>query len=106
MQLPRQITFRNLPHSDAVEAKINQQVEKLHRYCDRITNCHVVLTIPHHHHRQGNACQVRIDLTLPIKLVIDRNSSEQSPQNIYATINEAFAIAQRGLKEYSQMQRV
>ena len=47
MQLPCQITFRDIPPSEAVEAKIRQKVEKLNRFYDRIISCRVIIEVPH-----------------------------------------------------------
>ena len=107
MQIPLQITYRGFPPSEAIAAKIRQQVEKLHRFSDRITSCQVVVEAPHQHHRQGNIYQVRINLTLPGKeLVIDRNSSQNhSHEDLYVAIRDAFAAAQRRLKSYAAVQR-
>jgi ribosome-associated translation inhibitor RaiA len=41
MQTPLEISFHNMERSEAVEAKIRQRVEKLEKYFDRITSCHV-----------------------------------------------------------------
>lgn len=57
---------------------------------------------PHQHHRQGNIYHVRINLTLPgEELVIDRASQNQSHENLYVAIRDAFAVAQRQLKNYA-----
>jgi len=43
METPLEITFRNLDHSDAVEAKVREKVAKLEQAYDRITSCRVAL---------------------------------------------------------------
>jgi len=43
MQLPLQISFRDIPPSAAVEAKIRERADKLERYYDRINGCRVVI---------------------------------------------------------------
>ena len=65
MKLPIQITFRNLPHSDLIEAMIREEAQKLDSYYDRIVRCQVVVDIPHRHHLEGNPYTVRIDVTVP-----------------------------------------
>jgi ribosome-associated translation inhibitor RaiA len=106
MQVPLQVTFRHVPHSKTIELGINQQLEKLYHFCDRIIRCQVVVEAPHQHHRQGNVYHVRINLTLPgEELVIKQNSSpDQKHDNIHLTIRHAFDVAQRKLKRYSSMQ--
>lgn len=107
MQLPCQITFRDIPPSEAVEAKIRQKVEKLNRFYDRIISCRVIIEVPHQHHHQGQIYQVSIDLTLPGgELVINRHPSQhQSHENLYVAIRDAFNAAQRKLKSYAAVQR-
>ena len=107
MQIPLQITYRGFPPSEAIAAKIRQQVEKLHQFSDRITSCQVMVETPHQHHRQGNIYHVRINLTLPGKeLVIARNSSQNhAHEDLYVAIRDAFAAAQRQLKHYAAVQK-
>ncbi|MEM9164647.1 MAG: HPF/RaiA family ribosome-associated protein [Cyanobacteria bacterium P01_F01_bin.4] len=107
MQKPLQITFRNLPHSDAIEAKVRQQVAKLENLCDRIQRCRVVIDAPHQHHYKGQQYQITIDLTVPNEeIVINREpTAHQAHQNCYVAIRDAFAAARRQLKTYVSRQR-
>ena len=107
MQLPLQITFRDIPPSEAIEAKIRQQIEKLNRFYDRIISCRVMIQAPHRHHHQGTIYHVRIDLTVPQgELVINRNPSQNhAHEDLYVAIRDAFAAAQRRLKSYAAVQR-
>lgn len=107
MQVPLQITFRNLPHSDAIASRIEQQFDKLCRLCDRIINCQVVVEIPHQHLYRRNSYHIRINLNLPgEKLVIDQDNSDRFNNNAYIAIRDAFNAAQRKLKQYSKLQKV
>lgn len=106
MQIPLQITFRDFPPSEAIAAKIRQQAEKLHRFSDRITSCRVVVEAPHQHHRQGNIYHVRINLNVQgEELAIDRASQNQSHEDLYVAIRDAFAVAQRQLKRYADVHK-
>jgi len=88
MELSLQITFRDIPPSKAIEAKIRQQAEKLNRFYQRIISCRVTIEVPHQHQRQGKIYHVRIDLTVPQgELVINRHPSQhQSHENLYVAI--------------------
>ena len=46
MQIPVEITFRDIERSEAVEARIRDWVEKLERVFDRIVRCEVVVDDP------------------------------------------------------------
>ena len=107
MQLPLQITFRDLPPSDAIETKIRQQAEKLNLFYQSIMSCRVMIEVPHRHHRQGKIYHVRIDLTVPQgELVINRHPSKNhAHENLYVAIRDAFAAARHQLKSYAAVQR-
>ncbi len=107
MQVPLQITFRNLPRSEAISSRINQQLDKLGHFCDRIIRCQVIVEIPHHHHHRGNPYHIRINLTLPgEELVINQDASGRSPENAYVAIRDAFNAARRKLKQYTELQKI
>jgi ribosome-associated translation inhibitor RaiA len=76
MQIPLQITFRGIPHSDAVEVKIREKASKLDRFHSHIMGCRAAVESEHHHHHQGNQYPIRIDITTPGKdLVIKPRAS-------------------------------
>ena len=52
MQIPLQITFHGIDHSDAVEERIREKTAKLEQIFDRITSCRVVIE---HHHRNSSS---------------------------------------------------
>jgi cold shock CspA family protein/ribosome-associated translation inhibitor RaiA len=106
MQQPLQITFRDFPHSDAVEANIRAHAAKLELFFDRIISCRVLVEAPHAHHHHGKLYHVRIDLMVPGKeLVVNRGPSEHhAHEDIYVAIRDAFAAAQRQLQNYKRQQ--
>ncbi len=107
MQVPLQITFRNLPHSDAVTQSIEAQAERLESFYDRIIACRVVVDMPHRHHEWGNLYQVRIDLTIPgHEIVVNRESSQQTQfKDLEAALLHAFDAAERQLEDYLRQRR-
>jgi cold shock CspA family protein/ribosome-associated translation inhibitor RaiA len=131
MEIPLQITFRNMPPSPAIEENIREKAMKLDSYCDRIMACRVVVEAPHRHHHKGKAYQVRIDLTVPGgELVINRApkrlsatklvepevaekdlaeshepSKHAAHEDVYVTIRDAFNSAARKLQDYSRKRR-
>lgn len=107
MQKPLQIIFKDLPPSEAIEAKIRQEVEKLNRFYDFIIGCRVTVAAPHRHHHQGNIYEVRIDITVPhAELVINRTPSQNHAyEDVYVAIRDAFAAAKRRLERYAEKQR-
>jgi len=80
MQLPLQISFRNMPHSDEIEDTIYEIATVLEVFSKHIMRCRVVVDVPHRHHEHGNLFQVRIDITVPgEELVMNRESSQHTP---------------------------
>ncbi len=47
MQIPLRITFRGIPHSDAVEAKIREKARKLDKFHSHIMSCRVAVEAEH-----------------------------------------------------------
>jgi ribosomal subunit interface protein len=102
MRIPLQVTFRNMPHSAAIEAKITEKAEKLDRFYGRIMGCRVVVEETQRRHHQGNLFSVRIDLTVPGKeLAVSRKEDEDA----YVAVRDAFDTAARLLEEHGRQQR-
>jgi cold shock CspA family protein len=101
MQLPLQITARDVSLSEAAEFDIRVKAENLDTYYDGIVRCRVVVEGPGLHHRIGPYA-VRIDLSVPgAELVIDR----QTHEDLYVAIRDAFDAARRRLEDYARRQR-
>jgi len=127
MEIPLQITFRNMAPSEAVESAIRDKAFKLDSFYDRILSCRVVVEAPHRRHRKGKAYQVRIDLSVPgTELVINRApkplkttkslasekelveahepSRHAAHADIYVAIRDAFNAAGRKLQDFARRQ--
>jgi cold shock CspA family protein/ribosome-associated translation inhibitor RaiA len=107
MKLPLQITFRGLPHSDAVEGNIREKAEKLDQFFPQIMSCRVVVESHHKHHHQGNLFHIRIDLTVPgHEIVVSRDRQKhQAHEDVYVAIRDAFDAARRQLEDYARTLR-
>lgn len=107
MQVPLQIAFRNMRHSDAVARSIEAYVEHLESFYDRIISCRVTVDVPHRHHETGNLFQVRIDLTVPgHEIVVNRESSQQTQfKDLDTALGHAFDAAQRQLEDFARQRR-
>ncbi len=102
MQLPLQITVRNLALSEAAKEAIQEKASGLDKYFDRIMGCRVTVDAPHRHHQKGVLYDVRIDLTVPgMELAIRREPNE----DIYVAIRDSFEAARRKLESFSSRQR-
>jgi cold shock CspA family protein len=106
-RLPLQITFRDIPQSDAIEAKIRDRAGGLEVFSDRIMHCHVVVEAPHRHKSHGFQYNVRIDLTVPGGVIaINRfPSPHASYSDIHVAIRDAFDAARRKLEDHVRRYR-
>ncbi len=106
-EMPVQITFRNIQPSPAIEEKIRFRIEKLQRFHNRITNCHVVVEAPHHHKRKGHLYNIRIDLTVPgSEIVVNREPSEREEHSDpHVAVRDAFDALTRRLEDHSRRKR-
>ena len=102
MQQPLQITFRNMDSSEALDAKVRSEVERLDMLCDKIIHCRVVVEADHKHKHKGNTYHVRVDLTVPgSELVASREPEEhQAHEDVYVAVRDAFNAIGRQLKAY------
>jgi cold shock CspA family protein len=125
MQLPLQITFRNMESSEAIEEWIQAEAEKLDTFYGQIMSCRVTVEIPHGHHRKGNLHHIRIDLTLPGRELVIKHEPSVSKgirqaggtemkkslemrvphRDLRLAIRDAFRIAGRRLQDYARRQR-
>ena len=95
MQIPLQITLRNIAKSEAVEVAIRKGVDKLERFHPKIVSCRVVVEIPSRHKQQGKEFVVRLDIKVPgSEIVVTHDHHE----DLYVALHEAFHAAQRRLE--------
>lgn len=124
MQLPLQITFRNMDASEAVEARLREEAAKLDTFYDRIMSCRVVVEIPRHHLQGGKLYHIRIDLTVPGGEIVVRHEPslhraarhtaaerrrkahevEGAHKDVFVTIRDAFKVARRQLQDFARKQ--
>lgn len=102
MQIPMQITIRDMEHSAALETYIRQKAAKLDEFFKHIMSCRVVVEMPHKHHQQGKQFNVRIDIGVPgNEIVVNRDHSE----DVYIALRDAFDAAKRQLEDYARKVR-
>lgn len=103
MQVPLQITFRNMESSAAVEADIRKRVDKLNRHHSDIISCRVVVEAPLQHQQKGGLFNARINITCPEgKLEINREPAAQhhAHEDLYVVLRDAFKAADRKLDSH------
>lgn len=107
MQAPLQVSFKNMDHSDAVEARIRGRFEKLHRHFDRIVSCQVTVDAGQRRHRSGNLFEVRINLSVPGDELVVNHAKPHHPahKDVYVAVRDAFDAAVRQLEDHSRVRR-
>lgn len=105
--LPLQITFRDMPSSDAVRARIERRAAKLRLFHPRIESCHVVVRAPKRRPNHERLYSVRIDVKAPRRpIVVNREPTLRgSHADIYVAIRDAFDALDRRLEDAARRDR-
>ena len=107
MQIPPEITYRNVEKTEAIDSLIREKIEKLEKFCDHITGCRIAIEKAHDRPSSGSPYRVRIDLTIPPghEIAVDRNPSEGDQyEELPSVIRSAFEAANRQVIELNEKQ--
>jgi ribosome-associated translation inhibitor RaiA len=102
MQVPLQVAFDGVQHSDAVEARIREEVEKLEQFNGKIVSARVVVAKPQRRHHKGDTFQIRVYLVVPDvpDIAVTRDpAADGAHEDVYVTIRDAFKTARRQLQD-------
>jgi len=103
MDLPLEITFRNVNKTRSLEERIRAKAAKLDQRFERILGCRVVVEAPHRHQHKGNHYQIHIEISVPKEeIVISRTHYDRSHEDLGIVIRDAFTAAQRRLSAYAR----
>lgn len=108
MQVPLEVTFDGISHSDWVEDYIRERAHRLDAMCDNLTSCRVVVERAQHHHHTGNPFRARVEVTLPPKkdLVADKEGAVGDPHvQLRPVIRKAFEAVEKQLKKQTARRR-
>ena len=88
MKIPLQITIRDIPASDALEARIRKKAAKLEEFHPRITRCRVMVEEARKHHHRGRQFSVRLDVRVPGReIAVTREHDE----DVYVALRDAYS---------------
>jgi ribosome-associated translation inhibitor RaiA len=96
MQVPVQITFRHMRHSEAVEAEVRDKAAKVSAFFPRLTSCRVVIDEESMHRMHGRRVDVRVEFHMPGHELSITRGADVDP---LVAVREAFAAAGRKLEE-------
>jgi len=106
MQIPAEITFRNIESSAAAEDDIRGHIERLERVYGRMTTCRVRIDQSNQNRNESMPPVVHIEIVVPgHKEIIVAHEAERLQRKYKApdlrnAINAAFRIAERRLSKY------
>ena len=125
-ELSPTITFRGLPHSDAIEAYVRERVTWLEQFHPRLQRCHVVIEVPHRHRHEGRHVHVAIEMHVPgaDPIVVAHEASrhgglkdvegeelpkdaglDEAHRHARVAVREAFDAARRRLEDVAREHR-
>lgn len=105
MEIPLQITTRNIDLSEATMDDLRKKAAKLDTFYDRLTRCRITVEVPHRYKKpELNIVEynIHIDMTVPGRGIAIKN---RPSKDLDVAIREAFDAAQRKLEEFSRKQR-
>ena len=104
MNVPLEITWRNIEKTPSLDALIRKKADRLQTVCEDLSSCRVAIEKAQHD-RAGTPYRVRIDMTLPPgqELVVTRNPGEGPAHDpLPAVVRKAFEAARRRLKRFTE----
>ncbi len=102
MDVPLQIAFHGIDHSDAVETSIRSAVDRLEKLNgSTITGCRVAVESRNHEAETHRAAvRVRIDVTVRgAELVVTEEPQNGNRHDLPGAVKRAFATMERQLKD-------
>ncbi|MBX3039609.1 MAG: ribosome-associated translation inhibitor RaiA [Bdellovibrionaceae bacterium] len=103
---PYEISFVDCDSSQALRTKIEKHLLKLERMAPRITDCKVMIRLPHKTHGQKRF-HIHIQLDIPgQRLVVSREpQSGDSHSDAYAAVHDAFFKLTRRLEDFVKQRK-
>ena len=103
---PVKVLYRDFPKCETVSKLIDRHVDKIEKLYENIVSCNVVVSRPHHHSQKGRIYHLQIRLHLPkADIIINRDTENQTHEEIHAAISDAFSAAESQLEHYVRRRR-
>ena len=95
------VSFRGMNGSPGLEALVHAWATRLHAIYGRLQRCEVIVEAPNRRRRHGDACRVRISLSVPGgRLDVSHVPGPASDVDVYLTVRDAFRAARRRLEDH------
>ncbi len=104
MQIPIELTFRNMTPSPALEHVIHEWATKLDDVL-AIQRCAVVIELPHKHRTRHAPFQVHLSISIPGHHVSVTRGGRAEYQDPFLAVADAFRAARRQLLDFVAQRR-
>jgi ribosomal subunit interface protein len=108
MNIPPEITFHDVDRSEWVESYIVERLQRLDKFAQGITRCHVTLSKEQASHNKGNRYSVMVEVRMPPQhdlAVKKQKEIRDMPAQLPAVINLAFGAIERQVKKTAALRR-
>lgn len=104
MQVPLEITYKDIPKEDWIEDAVHERVDKLQRLAQDMISCRVAVEMDHKRRQGSNPYHVRVETSLPGKKRLATASEpleggENSTVEVLEAIRDAFGAMEKRLKK-------
>lgn len=108
MQVPLDITYRDVDKNDFIDDLIRRKAAKLEKACPHMTSCRVVVSQDQKQQRTGNIYRVHINMQVPPghSLTADRKGLvAKIHEDLPPLIREVFEAAVRQVRDLAEQQK-
>ncbi len=108
MQMPVEVSYRNIPKEEEVDLLIQEKIRKLDEMFPGIVSCRIAIEKPQEHQRSGRAYRVRLEIKAPRNhtIVVTRPSGEgDMHESLDMVIRQAFEAARRRMQAFAERRR-
>lgn len=101
MQVPLTVSFKDIPISEPLRAACWLEAQKLERYLERITSCHVTIS-RNLRRRKGGHFSLHVHVVVPgDEIAVSRASPDHTTfEDPKLTVRETFDEVRRQLQDY------
>lgn len=108
MQIPVEISYREITKTLKLDNLIREKVKKLEKICDSMTSCRIAIEKPQRAINVGSPFRVRISMRVPPghELVVERKPGEgEMSDRLEKIIRFAFDAARKQLEKTVEINR-
>ncbi|EMG38387.1 cold-shock DNA-binding protein family [Desulfocurvibacter africanus PCS] len=108
MQVPLEVTYREVDKNDFIDDLIRRKAAKLEKACPHLISCRVVVALDQKQQRTGNIYRVHINMLVPPghTLTADRKGVvAKLHEDLPPLIREAFDAANRQVRDLATQQK-